>query len=83
MSDAGFKLTPAGKAAIGDIAKNHPGIKAVVRAVAADVLSRAPGAHIAEYTTDRFVNAIQVPADEQAKHGTATKAFGAGGMVIQ
>jgi hypothetical protein len=77
-----FTLDAKGKAAIGNIAKNHPGIKAVVRAVAADVLARAPGAHVAEYTTDRFVNAIQVPADEQAKHGTATKAFGSTGRVI-
>lgn len=78
-----FTLNAAGKAAIADMAKNHPGIQAVVRAVAADVLKRAPGAHLAEYTTDRFVNAIIVPADEQAKHGTATKAFGSGGMVLE
>lgn len=71
-----FVLSAADKAKIADIAKNSPAIKKVVRAVAADVLSRAPGAHIAEYTTDRFVNAIIVDATDQAINGTATKALG-------
>jgi hypothetical protein len=78
-----FRLSPEQKAQIGDIAKNHPGIRSVVRAVAADVLSRAPGAHIAEYVTDRFVNAVIVDAADQAKNGTATKAFGGSGRAIQ
>lgn len=83
MAAGKFVLNAAGKAAIADMAKNDPGIKAVVRKVAAGVLKRAPGAHLAEYTTDRFVNAVIVPADEQIKHGTATKAFGGGGMTLK
>lgn len=33
-----------------------------------------PEARIAEYTTDRNVAGVVVPADSQAKHGSATRA---------
>lgn len=82
MAGGKFVLDAAGKAVIANMAKNHPGIKAAVQAVAKRVLAAAPGAHLVEYTTDRYVNAIQVPADEQAKHGVATKAFGANGLAL-
>lgn len=82
MATPKFTLNAAGKAAIANMAKNHKGIQAAVRAVGQAALANAPGAHLVEYTTDRFVCALQVPADEQAKNGTATKAFGAIGKTI-
>lgn len=33
-----------------------------------------PEARIVEYVTDRYVYGVVVPADSQAKHGTATRA---------
>lgn len=64
---------------IGHILKTVDGGK---RAIAAKILAQMndPEAFIEEYTTDREVIGIVVPADKQAKNGLATKAASAAGM---
>jgi len=68
--------------AISRILHHDPGGIAAQRAAAEQVLSQihVPGAKIVEYETDRHVVAVQVPADEQAKNGVATKAASAVGL---
>jgi hypothetical protein len=69
-------------AAIGNILKNDPGGRAAVDAAAQQVLNAMPpaereGAFLTEgYITDRYVRAVKVPKDMQAKHGTGTRAAG-------
>jgi hypothetical protein len=76
MAKQGFRLNPK---TIGHILKTEDGGK---RAVAAKTLAQMndPEAFIEEYTTDREVIGIVVPADKQAKNGIATKAASAVGI---
>jgi hypothetical protein len=64
---------------IGHILKTADGGK---RAIAAKILAEMNDseAFIEEYTTDREVIGIVVPADKQAKNGVATKAASAAGI---
>lgn len=77
MPKAGFKRD--GKAIAG-ILHNDPGVQAAVDAGAELIYSQMSeaekqGAFISEpYHTDRYARAVVVPADEQAKHGTGTRA---------
>lgn len=60
---------------IGEILKSDEA-HAHLRGVAEDILAKMddPEAFIEEYETDRAVVGIVVPADKQAKYGTATRA---------
>lgn len=73
MPKPGFKRNAK---VIGGILLNDPGGQAAVKAAAEKILAQTdhPDAFIQEYQTDRFVAGVVVPADSQAKHGTATRA---------
>lgn len=63
---------------IGDILHNDPGGQAAVDAAAEQALQRTgdPEARLSEpYHTDRYVRSVEVPADNQAKYGTGTRAM--------
>ena len=70
MARSGFRRNPK---AISQILKTVDGGK---RAAAAKILAEMndPEAFIEVYVMDREVVGIKVPADTQAKHGTATRA---------
>ncbi|MEX0687702.1 MAG: hypothetical protein WD072_03420 [Pirellulales bacterium] len=76
MAKQGFKRNAK---TIGQILKTQDGGK---RAAAAKILAQIDDseAFIEEYTTDREVIGIVVPADKQAKTGLATKAASAAGI---
>ena len=73
MARQGFKRNSK---AISGILHNDPGGKAAVKAAAEKILAdmNDPEAFLVEYDTDRYVAAVKIPADTQAKHGTATRA---------
>lgn len=73
MAKQGFRRNSK---AISGILHNDPGGKAAVKAAAEKILARMndPEAELIEYDTDRYVAAVVVRADSQAKHGTATRA---------
>jgi hypothetical protein len=81
MARQGFRRN--GKAIAG-ILHNDPGGKAAVKAAAEQILARinadnvsashSDEAFLTEYHTDRYVVGVVVRADDQAKHGTATRA---------
>ena len=76
MSKDGFTRFPG---VIASILHNDPGGQAAINAAAADLLAKAddPEAFLSEpYHTDRYVVALMVPMDNQAKRGSATKAAG-------
>lgn len=50
------------------------------RAAAEQVAGDTPNAEIVVYTTDREVIGIRVPFEDQALHGTATRAAGRAGL---
>lgn len=64
--------------AIAAILHGDPGVIAAVDAGAASILAEigaGKDAHLsAGYHTDRYVRAVKVRADSQAKHGTGTRA---------
>jgi hypothetical protein len=69
--------------------RNKAAIKAILAtpkpeqiAAAERVLQEAdtPEAEIVHYTTDRAVVGVQVPFEDQALHGTATRAAGRAGL---
>lgn len=70
MAKQGFKRNSK---TIGQILKTE---KDAIRAAAEQILASMndPEAEIVEYETDRAVVGIRLPADTQAKHGTATRA---------
>jgi hypothetical protein len=76
MAKQGFRRNAK---TIGHILKTADGGK---RAIAAKILAEMNDseAFIEEYTTDREVIGIVVPADKQAKNGVATKAASAAGI---
>ena len=74
---AGFRRN--GKT-ISQILKNDPGLQAAVKAAAEKVAAQIPGARIDEYTTDRYVAGVVVPAVDQARDGVATRAAGQAGL---
>lgn len=45
--------------------------------------SAGEGAYVNNYTTDRAVSAVSVPAALQAKHGNLTKAASAAGLEVK
>lgn len=62
---------------IADILHNDPGGQAAVDAAAEQALQRTgdPEARLSEpYHTDRYVRSVEVPADNQAKYGSASRA---------
>lgn len=60
---------------VGGIAKRDRGLAAEVDDKADEVAHRAgPGATVDHYTTDRHVGGVIVPAADQARAGTATRA---------
>jgi hypothetical protein len=67
---------------VADILHNDAGLKAAVTAARDNVFAEMndPEAFTVEYDTDRYVAAIVLPADTQAKHGTATRAAGTVGL---
>ena len=73
MAKQGFKRNHK---AIGQILKTDAGGHAALLAAAQGILANMndPEAFLEEYETDRAVVGIVVPADTQAKHGTATRA---------
>jgi hypothetical protein len=73
MPRPGFRLN---RKTVAKILHNDKGGQAAVKAAAEKILANIDDdeAFIAEYHTDRYVNGIVVPADKQAKHGTATRA---------
>lgn len=55
-----------------------------VRAIADKVASAAgEDAEVAEYTTDRAVAAVRVPAHQQAKDGALTRAAATAGLEVR
>ena len=62
--------------AIGNILKNDPGLHAALVEAGNTILAHTndPEAFLEEYETDRDVVGVVVPADKQAKYGTATRA---------
>lgn len=66
--------------AFANILHNDPGAMAAVDAGVEEIYGNLSEAEKADafisepYHTDRYVRALVVPADEQAKHGTATRA---------
>jgi hypothetical protein len=76
MAKQGFRRNSK---TLGHILKTEDGGK---RAIAAKILAQMNDseAFIEEYTTDREVIGIVVPADKQAKDGVATKAASAAGI---
>lgn len=71
----GFRLNPK---TVAKFLKNDEGGKAKIREVAERIRAQAgPEARVEEYTTDRAVAGVVVPADAQAKHGAATRAANA------
>lgn len=67
-----FKMN---KRTIGHIMKHDGGLSQAVDDVAADVAADAgPNATVDTYTTDRHVGGVVVPAADQARSGTATRA---------
>lgn len=63
--------------AIANILHNDPGGQAAVDQAASQILDATgdPEAFLSDpYHTDRYVRAVMVPADNQAKHGTGTRA---------
>lgn len=80
-SKGGFK---GNRAVIGRILTDDPGVRAAVDSIAEDAQRRAGGdAEVLTYTTDRYVAALSVGADEQATDGAGTKSMAgaAGGFV--
>lgn len=67
---------------VAKILRDDPNLKAAVRAAAERVLAEIndPDARIEEYETDRYVAAVVVPADRQARDGIATRAAGTVGL---
>lgn len=62
---------------IANILHNDPGGKAAVDAAAERILAQTDDSESFlsdPYHTDRYVRAVMVPADKQAKHGTGTRA---------
>lgn len=67
-----FKLN---RRTVAIIAKRDRGLSGAVDEVADEVARRAgPGATVDHYTTDRHVGGVVVPAADQARDGTATRA---------
>ena len=77
MAKAGFTRNAK---VIGGILHNDPGGQAAVDAAAEGIYGQMSEAERASaflsdpYHTDRYVRSVMVPADEQAKHGTGTRA---------
>lgn len=74
MAKKGFVRNPR---AIANILHNDPGGQAAVDAAAERVLAETGDdeSFVSDpYHTDRYVRAVMVPADKQAKYGTATQA---------
>jgi hypothetical protein len=69
----------ANRAGIGNIAKTDPGIIAAVTELT-DKLAERSGGQVETYVTDRFMAAVVVDGESQAKDGAATKAAGALGL---
>lgn len=71
MAKAGFKLN---RRTVAEILKSDEG-RAALRVVAEQIRERAGAeAFLEEYETDRAVVGVMVPADQQARHGVATRA---------
>lgn len=76
MAKQGFKRNSK---AIAGFLHNNPAAQAAVDAAAEKVLAQTndPEAFLGDpYHTDRYVRPLIVPADNQAKHGSATRAAG-------
>lgn len=74
MPRPGFKRNPK---AIANYLHNDKGGQAAVDEAAQRILDRTndPECFLSDpYHTDRYVRAVMVPADSQAKHGTGTRA---------
>jgi hypothetical protein len=67
---------------VGRFLKNDEGGKQKLREVAQKVLAQTGDdeARLEEYTTDRAVVGVIVPADKQAKYGTGTRAAAQAGL---
>ena len=79
MAASNFKLNRAGGA---EVLKQLAA--GAVNAVAAQVAAQAgPDAELSEYTTDRAVASVSVPAEQQAVDGVLTKAAGAAGLEVR
>ena len=61
------------------ILHNDPGVKKAIKGIATEGAHKA-GGHVETYNTDRFVAAIVVGEEDQAKHGSATRAVGQLGL---
>jgi hypothetical protein len=75
MAKQGFKRNHK---VIGQILKTDEAAKPYAERILADI--NDPEARIERYVTDRVVFGIVVPADKQAKHGTATRAAASAGL---
>jgi hypothetical protein len=64
--------------AVSAFLKGDAGGIAATLAAAQQVLAQTGDAEakLTTYTTDRYVNAVLVPSDKQAKHGTGSRAAG-------
>lgn len=82
MPKPGFKRNSK---TVANILHNDPGGQAAVMAAAEQIKAQIEangqfdGSHsdevfISEYHTDRYVAGVNVPADDQAKYGTGTRA---------
>lgn len=59
-------------------------VAAIVNAAAERIAAEAgPNAVVEQYTTDREAAAVLVPAEEQARDGTATRAAAAAGYEVK
>lgn len=71
---------------------NHRGAEEVLKKLARDEinsLARKVAGHagddalVDEYTTDRAAASVSVPAEQQAKHGTLTRAAAQAGLEVR
>lgn len=79
MSGIKIKLRSAGFAALAKGDGARAVTSAVARSIAADL---GKDAEVAEYTTDRAVSAVELPAYRQARNGELTRAAARNGVSV-
>ncbi|CAM3432737.1 hypothetical protein [Tsukamurella hominis] len=78
MAKATIKLRSAGFAALAKSA----GARTVVTKVAEGIAANTKDANVAQYTTDRAVAAVELPAYQQARNGELTRAAARNGISV-
>ena len=78
MAQMKIKLRSAGFAKLAKSA----GAQAVVTKVAQGIASNTKDANVTQYTTDRDVAAVELPAYQQARNGELTRAASRNGISV-